>query len=203
MPDKFEQTSATTVHPVIAALEKADAPTVVIDGYLGTSKDAVVRLYRTLDTTAYVEIPKEALIHMEPDKSGEPGAFRAFVRASSDILSVERQRVRELDWVGVPVSAVPKPEFPTRLRTCADFCEDEFKTRVTKYFIKLTQAVNERNPERRDLLLAQAGEIKAQAKAALHLCLTQCALANPGQYHFGIGAIYTAILERSHMDDPE
>ena len=27
------------VHPVISALEKADEPTVVIDGYLGTSID--------------------------------------------------------------------------------------------------------------------------------------------------------------------
>ena len=31
--------SATVVNPVIAALEKADASTVVINGFLGTSKD--------------------------------------------------------------------------------------------------------------------------------------------------------------------
>ena len=86
--------SATVVHPVIAALEKADTPAVVIDGFLGTSKDGSVRIYHALDTSAYVEIPKEAVIHMQPDKSGEPGAFRAFVRASSEILSVQRNRVR-------------------------------------------------------------------------------------------------------------
>src|SRR4051794_1119636 len=86
--------TATVVHPVIVALEKTDVSTVVIDGSLGTSKDAVIRLYHGLDTSAYVEIPREAVIYMEPDKDGEPGAVRAFVRASSEILSVQRNRIR-------------------------------------------------------------------------------------------------------------
>lgn len=100
--------SATVVHPVIAALEKADASTVVIDGFLGTSEDGSVRIYRALDTSAYVEIPKEAVIHMQPDRSGEPGMFRAFVRASSELLSVQRYRVRALDWSNVPIATAPK-----------------------------------------------------------------------------------------------
>jgi hypothetical protein len=199
---QLEQTSATGVHPVIAALEKADVPTVVIDGFLGTSKDGSVRLYQALDTSGYVEIPKEAVIHLEPDKEGEPGAFRAFVRASGEILSVQRTRIRALDWVGVPVEPIPKKEFPTP-KTCAGFCEDAFKPRVTAYFIAETRALREQNSDRQALLLNEAQALKAQAKDALYRCLTECARRNPRQYIFGIDSTYQAILERNHMDDPE
>jgi hypothetical protein len=98
----YDCPSEPVVNPVIAALEKADVSTVVIEGFLGESMDGSVRIYRALDTSTYVDIPKEAVITMQPGRSGEAGAFRAYVRASSEILTVQRHRVRALDWAGGP-----------------------------------------------------------------------------------------------------
>lgn len=92
-----EIAAGAEVHPVVAALEKAGEPAVVIRGYRGTSDDAVVRLYHSLGTSACVEIPRAAVVYLEAEKSSEPGAVRAFVRASSEILTVQRYRVRAAD----------------------------------------------------------------------------------------------------------
>ena len=196
--EQLDISSTAEVHPMIAALEKADAPMVVMEGFLGTSKDANVRLYEALDVSSYLEIPREAIIQMEADKHGEPGAVRAFVRASHEILSVQRSWVRAGDYTRI----VP-PEFPTRARTCAGHCEEAFKPRVTAYFIALTRALREQNPVRQAVLLERAAQLKAQAKASLYECLSQCARRNSLNVFGGLGAAYQAILVRNHMDDPE
>lgn len=133
--ERNDISSANAIHPVIAALEKADASTVVLNGFLGTSKGAVVRLYHALDTSDYVEIPREAVIYMEPDKHGEPGAFRAFIRASSEILSVRRRRFRAADFTGM-FTAIPQPELPplqdldAPFYQCVAMKEETFKRKM-------------------------------------------------------------------------
>jgi hypothetical protein len=208
MPDKQEQSQggksvadalspATAVHPVIAALEKADASTVVIEGFLGTSADAVIRLYDALDTSAYVEIPKQAVVYIEPHKNGEPGAVRAFVRASEQILSVRRWRVRAGDY-----RKIPEPVFPP-LRTCADFCEDSFKARATAYFIALTNAVRQQNPERQPNFEPSSRYEGAGERRALPLSRPSAPAPTPHISGSGIDATYQAILKRNHMEDAE
>lgn len=204
MPNEHEQTprdkkppsipSVTAVHPIIAALEKADASQVLIEGFLGTSKDTVVRIYEALDTSQYVEIPREAIIHLEADKNGEPGAVRAFVRTSHEILSVRRSHIPAGDYQRVPPRELPP------LRTCAYFCEAAFKTQVTTYNRMVSESLNAQNPQRAAQLWAQAEAFKTQIKEALYACLTQCAQKSPGQYAFGIGGTYAAILTRNNMD---
>jgi hypothetical protein len=100
MPDEREQgpssdkVTAPAVNPVIAALEEVDPPTVIIEGFLGTSEASVYRLYHGLDNSSYVEIPKDSVVRLEPDGNGEPGAYRAFVLASGEIVSAQRQHLQ-------------------------------------------------------------------------------------------------------------
>jgi hypothetical protein len=116
MSDKHEQTQISdkltdpVVNPAIAALEKTDFSTVIIKGFLGTSENSVVRLYRGFDTSAYVEIPRKGVVHMEPDKDGETGSYRVFVRASCEILSVLQRRLPAGEWPGRPQPGWPFPE---------------------------------------------------------------------------------------------
>jgi hypothetical protein len=207
MPNEPEQTprdkkppnipSITAVHPTIAALEKADASQVLIKGFLGTSKDTVVRIYEALDTSEYVEIPREAIIHLEADENGEPGAVRAFVRASHEILSVRRSHIPAGNYQRVPPRELPP------LRTCADFCELAFKPQVTTYNVMVSRSLREQNPQLAAQLWERAEAFKTQIKEALYACLTRCAQRTPGQFAFGIGGTYAAILARNHMDDPQ
>lgn len=189
--ERQDISSATAVHPVIAALEKADAPTVVIDGFLGTSKDAVVRLYHTLDTSAYVEIPREAVIHMAPHKNGEPGALRAFVRASSEILSVRRHRLRALDFVG-QLSAVPQMEFPPLQHVdapfyqCAAVMEETFKNEMDRINGNLTLPYSVRQFQR-DIA-------EGQLRTGINECVAR--FGAPSRLLGGVEAHIDAILVR-------
>ena len=161
-------TTDAKVHPLIAALEKAGDATVAVEGYLGTSDDNVVRLYRGLDVTAYVEIPEDAIVYMEERSRGEPGTVRAFVRASALVLDVKRTSVVDL-----------KPDLPPLRRvptfwTCAGNCEGTFIDQAIRILVDETRALQETDPQRQQLLLAQIAERKHQAKQALLLCLSNC-----------------------------
>ncbi len=186
--------SAIAVHPIIASLEKADAATIVIEGFVGTSQDAVVRLYPALDASDYVEIPKQAVVYIDTDKQGGPGAVRAFVRASSEILSVQRLRLP----AGNYMPALP-PGISRQPRMCADFCEDSFKSGAVRYYGKLFEAQQAKNEVRAAQLYAAAGSIRNQIESALRECLLQCARRNPGQFFFGIDSTYSAILARTPL----
>ena len=173
-----EIAAGVEVHPVIAALEKADEPTVVIHGYRGTSDDAVVRLYHALDTSAYVEIPKAAVIYLEAEKSSEPSAVRAFVRASSEILSVQRCRMRAADWPSIRVADWP-PQLPPLQRrpsfwTCAGGCETTFVNKVSQILVDESSCLIETNPQRAVECRGRIETDKFEAKRALNFCLSLC-----------------------------
>jgi hypothetical protein len=158
------------IHPVIAALEKIDEATVVIHGYRGTSDDASLRLYPALETSAYVEIPKGAVVHLQAEEDGEPGSVRAFVRASSEISTVQRSRVRAADWNRALPPIQPRPTF----WRCAGQCEGVFVDLVIRIHIDEARALMETDPQRQQVLLAQIAQQKHEAKKALLFCLTNC-----------------------------
>jgi hypothetical protein len=89
----FDLSSELSVHPTIAALEKAGEPTVVIRGFLGASTDAGVRVYESLDLESYIDVPKSAIVHAEKDEVGERGAVRIHVRATAEITRIQRSLI--------------------------------------------------------------------------------------------------------------
>ena len=158
------------VHPVIVALENAEEPTAAIEGYRGTSDDTVVRIYPALDMSAYVEIPREAVVYLEAEKEGEPGSVRVFVRASSEILTVQRYRMRAADWIRRLPPIQPRQTF----WTCAGQCEGVFVDLVIRIHVDEARALTETNPQLQELLLAQIAQRKHEAKRALLFCLSNC-----------------------------
>jgi hypothetical protein len=166
----METTKETAVHPAIAVLEKTDQPTVTISGYRGTSDDTVVRLYQTLDTSIYVEIPKEDVVYLDTDQQPEPGYCRAFVRASSEILTVQRLRVQASDSSPRFPPLQPKPSF----WTCAGGCEGVFIGLATRILQDTASALKDPDPNRQAMQLAQIEQRKSEAKRALFYCLSTC-----------------------------
>jgi hypothetical protein len=212
-----EIAAGTKVHPVIAALENADEPAVVIDGFLGTSVDTVVRLYQALDMSAYVEIPREAVIYLEAQKTGETGAVRAFVRASSEILNVRRYRVRAADLVREFGELPPIQRRPT-FWTCAGQCEGVFIDLAIRIHVDEARALNETNPQRQQVLFAQIAQRKHEAKQALLTCLSTCVdtygvppfmavpdASAPGGFRVERFSLlgYHAMLVARHLEKPE
>jgi hypothetical protein len=162
------------IHPVIAALEKVDEPTVVIHGFVGTSEDPVLRLYEALDMSAYVEIPKAAVVYVEADEGGSPGAVRAFVRASEELLTVRRFRIRAEDFMRKDRIDLPPIEPKPTFWTCAAGCEGTFVDLVQQIFVDEARAFG-LPPDQQQVLLAQIAQRKQEAKRALFFCLSNCA----------------------------
>lgn len=166
------------VHPVIAALEKANEQAVIIRGYIGTSEDKILRLYQDLDTSSYIEIPRETVLHLETENHGEVGSVRAYVRASSEILTVQRSRVRAADWADVRIGDRPLELPPIRPKptfwTCAGECEGVFIDLAIRILQDEARALTESNPTRQQVLLAQIEQRKFEAKRALLFCLSNC-----------------------------
>lgn len=81
-------------HPVIEKLVKAagDDSVAQLEGYIGPSKGDTVRLYLTLELTSYVDIPRDALLHVEELSEGE-GRVRTHVLGSREIQLVARRSV--------------------------------------------------------------------------------------------------------------
>jgi len=162
--------SSTKVHPVIEALEQANAATVVINGFLGTSEDNVVRLYDSLDLSSYIEIPKDDIIHMKSEESDKPGTISAFVRSSSEILSVHRSRFSALNLNQQLTPSVPG-QFPTPISAdacfyaCAALPEHQFMEDMEHIKSDLTLPDSARNFRRQtatDILRAQLTECESK-----------------------------------------
>jgi hypothetical protein len=120
------------VHPLIRALEQSGEEVVEFAGFVGTGDDSVLRLYRDLQASAYVDIPRDAVLHREPDADGATGKVRVFVRAKAEVTELHKLRVTAsassfsivpfavttYDW------AINPP--PLRLLSCPQKCEQEF-----------------------------------------------------------------------------
>lgn len=175
-----DASEAPRVHPLIAAMEKAEA-LVEIRGFLGTSESAVVRLYPALDPSAYIEIPRSGIVHMEGPEGTEPSQVRVFVNVSQDLLQVQKRRVPASAFtamesgyqVNPPVVLPPVRPAPT-FWTCAGQCEGIFAGEVSEILILQVRALSETDPQRQAMLLAQVEKRKTTAISALLVCLTEC-----------------------------
>lgn len=206
-----------SIHPVIAALEERHDAAVMIRGYLGTSSEESVRLYETLDTSDYIEVPKEAVLLVEEEKGGESGAVRAFVRSSSEMLTVQRQRIRVSDWPPRLPPPRPRPTF----WTCAAGCETRFVDLAIRIIQdETTNLLETDHPEVQEIRRGELERRKTEAKRALYFCLSNC-LARygppPGPWmivpdpsapsgfrveSFTLGAYHTMLVAR-YLEKPE
>ncbi|RYG24059.1 hypothetical protein EON82_12020 [bacterium] len=196
----------TELHPVIAAFEKSDEPTVVIEGFIGTGKSGVVRLYAALDVDTYVEIPESAIVHREADKA-QPGFMRAYVRSDSRVMSVTRERLPAGDYTQGPrppdIGPVqPKPNF----WSCSAKCEASFAAAAATILEAQARALATVDPVRAERLFRAIDARKHFVKEALHLCLERC-LATHGRplmigRVFSLETFFEEIVAR-HLEGPE
>lgn len=176
MPDNGPR--ALNVHPLVAALETAGEPAVMLRGLLGTSDAAVVRLYEALDVSAYVEIPRDKVVYLETVEHGETGEVRAFVAASAEVLEVRKRRLRPGELMSATIESGARPRFPPlqprpTFWTCAAGCEGVFASTATQILIDEAQAL-QAPPAPQAVLLAQIEQRKMEAKRALLACLSSC-----------------------------
>ena len=221
-----QKSASSAIHPVIAALEKAGEAAVSIRGYRGTSDAATLRVYQSLDTSAYIEIPREAVVYLEAE-SDEPGAIRIFVRASSEIRTVRRDRMPTADRAQEDVWALSPRLSPPRLPppqpvptfwTCAGGCEGVFMNRAIQIHEDEARCLLEPNAQRQEVCRAQVEQRKFEAKRALYFCLSACINTHgappfmtvpdpspPSGYRverFSLGAYHTMLVAR-HLEKPE
>jgi hypothetical protein len=78
-------------HPVIVALEDRKVRAVPFRGYLGSGGEGVLRLYTSLDLSTYVDIPQEAVVHVQPSDT-EEGYVSVVVEATATVTIVRQQR---------------------------------------------------------------------------------------------------------------
>lgn len=204
------------VHPLVEALERCDEPTVALRGFLGTSEGTVIRLYQALDTSSYVEIPKNGLVYLETLGNAEPGEVRVFVAASLEILEVRKRRLRVADFRVGDFGDFPRPGRAPTFVSCAGQCEGVFAAEATQIFIDQAQALTEQDPLRQAQLLAQIEERKTQAKSALLTCLSSCLARfrppplmvvpddSPQGFHLEPFSLprYHAVLIAKHLEKP-
>src|SRR5262245_17949218 len=176
MPDNAPR--EPKVHTLVAALERAGEPAVMLRGLLGTSDAAVVRLYEGLDVSSYVEIPRGRIIHLETVEHGERGEVRVFVLASTEVLEVRMRRLRPGELASAAVESGARPRFPPlqpkpTFWTCAAGCEGVFASAATQILVDEAQAL-QAPPAQQPILLAQIEQRKMEAKRALLSCLSSC-----------------------------
>ncbi len=190
-----------TIHPLIAAQEQRDERAVEFRGFLGTTGARAVRLYPDLDTTSYVEIPKDAVLHWEKDADAVVGKIRVYVAAACDVTEVHRRRVVARSSAlsvygarrGSPCGcgarltaderrlALARPPRPmTAFTRCVIRCEGAFASMATRAAVLDARAAQEPDALRSAQLFSQAEDIKSQAKTALYDCLRRC----PGRPRF-------------------
>lgn len=167
-----EESKMPQPHPLIAIVEKSGDATVEFRGFVGGEAENVVRLYVDLDAFACIEIPKDAVLHWEKDKSNI-GRVRVFVSASSSITEVRKQR-RSAGSSSLAWRERPGPLDARDFYTCSRECENRFAASATQVLEIESRANTEQDPGRATLLRSQADELKAEAKRALWTCLSFC-----------------------------
>ncbi len=161
-------TKVPVVHPLIKAMEKCGEATVELRGFLGTSKDDTIRLYDVLNTSSYMEIPKDAVLYFEPLESNEPGKYRAFVTANQSVKIVRRLHAFEVVSHLPPLKRVPD------FWSCAGECEGVFSGKASEILAIKSRALSETSDARRATLMNRAEELEQSAKQILMLCLNEC-----------------------------
>ena len=88
-----ERIEKLEVHPLIAAQEQSGETTIEFRGFVGTGDDEVLRLYTDLGMFSYVDIPKDAVVHVEKDLDGVTGKVRSFVSPDKKVTEVNKRTV--------------------------------------------------------------------------------------------------------------
>lgn len=204
--DLQDRLDASRIHPAIAALEKAGEAATLLEGFLGTGDKGAVRLYEALSLEAYVEMARDAVLHVDDD-GFEPGAVRAFVKSSAQILVVRSERLAAANYRQGPPGPVLPPLVPVEsFWTCAAKCETTFASRAAAILIDETGCLRHPDELRQAACLQAIEQRKHQAKEALWACLERCAathgtpLAIGGR--FSLGAYYSQIVAR-HLERSE
>ncbi len=192
-------------HPLIAALEHADEDAIEFIGYVGPSPADKVRLYQALSVSSYIEIAKAAIVYSD---ARDAGAVRVFVRASSEISVVRRERMSAGTYRRGPGERVFPPVVSIEsFWTCAARCETAFASRASAIIVDETNALNDPDERRQAAALDSLVQRKHLAKTALYACLERC-LATHGAplssiwAPFSLGGHYAAIVAR-HLERPE
>ena len=179
------------VHPLIRALEEHGEATVELRGFLGTSEGDVVRLYRSLDTSSYVEFPKDAVVYLEKMEDGEPSEVRVFVAGDQTALEVRRTKVHDLDIVWpapdkqgsrswpVPADRVPYEwEGEQTFETCAKVCDSGLAQEAFRYEdCKKSARMLPTNRQKDALDFCEI--IRLNAERGLFTCLNFCLSTQP------------------------
>jgi hypothetical protein len=171
-------------HPVIAALEKSDETTACIEGYLGSSTDATLRIYPALDTAAFVEVPKSGVLHLQASDGETTGRVRAFVpaslrlmvvrRHSASAVNVMRDVLRKFGDLVVADPLRPGGLYSHPFWACARQCEGVFAGRVAVIIALEAQMFREQREEARVLLRELIETTKREAEGVLYACLAEC-----------------------------
>lgn len=176
------EASVRKIHPVIAALERSGEPTASFTGYLGADVESSIRIYPELDTSAYIEFPKSALLHLQSAEGDTSGMIRAFVPASLRVIAVRRQStlaasaMRELSDLRV---VNRRPSLWTHpFWQCAKQCEGAFAARVATVHDLEIRALREQRPEAKVVLESAVAAMKHEAEGVLHACLAECESKN-------------------------
>ena len=60
-----KETTKQDLHSVIAALEKEGGRAVALSGFIGSAGNGIVRVYRNLDTSDYIGVDDNDVLHIE------------------------------------------------------------------------------------------------------------------------------------------
>lgn len=69
---------------------------VELSGYVGLSTPEMVRLYRNLSLSSYLEIPRTAIVHSVQEGDPKRGQTRLYVRGSATVVSAFRHNAQSL-----------------------------------------------------------------------------------------------------------
>jgi hypothetical protein len=166
-----EKSWIPVVHPLIKAMEESKESMVEIHGFFGTSKNEneTVRLYDALDASSYMEIPKDAVLYMEPLEGDELGKIRVFVLSSQSIKLVHHMLSSEV------ISRWPVIKRTPDFWSCARKCEDSFASMASRILIERNKAFMETNPRKQRAMEAAIKTLETTAKSNLFICLNECA----------------------------
>lgn len=175
------------LHPLIKAIEEKKCRPVLLEGYLGTaSKDDSIRLYFGFNSNECVEIPNQAVIHLEA--GGDHGWIKVYVDESADIIHILTRSIPAGSFtlespmeatqqepgafsLRMPPTRLPPP---TNATTCCRQCESTFGASAAGILLLLLRAQQESNPNRKDFLVNMALNQAAQAKSEFSACVNRC-----------------------------
>lgn len=185
-----DKTDKLETHPLMKVLESTTEGAVEFRGFVGSRDDKTLRLYADLGMSAYVDIPREGVMHAEQD-TAERGKARVFVRAGQKVIEVHRHPVWAEDSsfsVGGFRAKLHDRDFPEVERGglfgCYGRCESAFALqagRVTQLKSTASLQCSQHGVDSARCQQATAAALEAEQRAVgiLEDCIKQCRIAFP------------------------